>query len=71
MNGILTGRTTVAMATTMVPCMAAETVDHLALHAATTTGEALRRPTLLGSLSGARIGVPHHPQMAMAYLHHR
>jgi hypothetical protein len=71
MSGIPTGRTTVAMATTTVPCMAAETVDHLALHAATTTGEDLHHLTLLGSPNGAKIGVLHHLQMAMAYLHHR
>jgi hypothetical protein len=51
--------------------MAVETVGLLDLHAATTTGEGLHHLTLLGSLNGAKIGVLHHPRMAMAYLHHR
>jgi hypothetical protein len=72
MSGIRMGRTTVAMATTTALCMAAETVDPLVLHAATTTGEGLHRLILPGNRNGARTtGVLLLLQMAMACLRHQ
>lgn len=69
MSGIRKGHTTAAMATTTAPCMAAETVARLDLHAATMTGEGLHHPTLPDPRNGARIDDLLPLQMVMGYPH--